>query len=72
MKEKYLIRLDDACHDMAIDKWSQIEDLLDKYSIKPIVAVIPDNKDEKLVFDQYDNQFYNYKDTYLANTLQRV
>ena len=30
---------------MDIGKWAQMEKLLDKYSIKPIVGVIPNNKD---------------------------
>lgn len=37
----YLIRLDDACPYMNIEKWSRIEKLLDDYGIKPIVAIIP-------------------------------
>lgn len=42
---KYLIRLDDACPGSNWDKWNQVFALLDKYSIKPIVAVIPNNAD---------------------------
>ena len=42
---KYLIRLDDACPTANWDKWDMVFSLLDKYSIKPIIAVIPDNAD---------------------------
>lgn len=42
---KYIIRLDDACPTMNKEKWDRIEILLEKYNIKPIVGVIPDNKD---------------------------
>ena len=42
---KYVIRLDDACPNMNLEKWDKIESLLDKYSIKPIVGIIPDNED---------------------------
>lgn len=45
MMVKYLIRLDDACPGSNWDKWNQVFALLDKYSIKPIVAVIPNNAD---------------------------
>lgn len=45
----YLIRLDDASEYMDINKWNRMEKLLDKYNIKPIVGVIPDNRDESLV-----------------------
>lgn len=44
---KYIIRLDDACPTMNEKKWNEIEKLLDKYNIKPIVGVIPDNKDKE-------------------------
>lgn len=41
---KYIIRLDDACETFSIDKWQRYFDLFDKYNVKPIIAVIPDNK----------------------------
>ncbi len=41
----YLIRLDDAAHYMDNANWIRIEKLMDKYHIKPIVAVIPDVRD---------------------------
>jgi len=46
MNAKYLVRLDDACETMNHEKWQRMEDLLDKYEIKPMVAVIPLNKDK--------------------------
>ena len=46
----YLIRLDDASEYMDLDKWSRMEELLDKYNIKPIFGIIPDNQDPKLVY----------------------
>lgn len=45
----YLLRLDDASEYMDIHKWNQMENLLDKYNIKPIVGVIPHNEDEAFV-----------------------
>ena len=45
----YLLRLDDASEYMNDKNWLRMEELLDKYSIKPIVGVIPNNKDEKLI-----------------------
>lgn len=44
----YLIRLDDASDYMDIEKWKKIEEILDSYSIKPIVGVIPNNQDKGL------------------------
>lgn len=43
----YLIRLDDACCTFNIVKWQRYFDLFDSYGIKPIIAVIPDNKSEE-------------------------
>lgn len=58
MSAKYLIRMDDACPTMSIKKWNAFETILDKYYIKPIVAVIPDNKDRNLHFDHPDATFW--------------
>ena len=44
---KYLIRLDDACHQSNWDNWDKIQQLFSKYKIKPIVGVIPSNRDHK-------------------------
>lgn len=45
----YILRLDDASDYMDTEKWTRIEELLDKYNIKPIVGIIPDNKDKSLI-----------------------
>lgn len=45
----YLIRLDDASEYMDIQKWTRMEDILDRYNIKPIVGIIPNNEDKELV-----------------------
>ena len=46
---QYIMRLDDASEYMDVEKWQRMEDLLDKYHIKPIVGVIPDNQDPDMV-----------------------
>ncbi|MBV1817957.1 DUF2334 domain-containing protein [Clostridium cochlearium] len=45
----YLIRLDDASEYMDIEKWNEIENMLEKYNMKPIVGIIPNNQDKDLV-----------------------
>lgn len=57
--KKYLLRLDDACERMDIDKWNKIESLLDKHSIKPLVGIIPHCEDSAM--DQYpvDDYFWD-------------
>lgn len=58
MQNKYLIRLDDACPTMDYSKWNRIFDLLDKYSIYPMVGIIPHNEDPKQMIDEYDPMFW--------------
>ena len=45
---KYIMRLDDASDYMDVEKWNRMKLLLDKYEVKPIFGIIPDNKDESL------------------------
>ncbi len=47
--KRYILRLDDASEFMDLEKWEKMEVLLDKYSIKPIFGIIPDNKDISLI-----------------------
>lgn len=46
---QYILRLDDASEYMDLQKWTRMEKLLDKYEIKPIFGIIPQNRDESLV-----------------------
>lgn len=55
----YLLRLDDACPTMDVQKWSRIESILDKYGIKPMVGIIPNNKDSKQILSNPDPEFWN-------------
>lgn len=43
------MRLDDASEYMDITKWKHMEELLDKYGIKPIFGIIPANDDPGLL-----------------------
>ena len=58
MFANYIIRMDDASPTMSLKKWNRLEKLLDKYQIKPIVAVIPNNKDPQLLQNYPNNQFW--------------
>lgn len=55
---QYLVRFDDLTPGMNWSVWNHIEDILRKYSIKPILAVVPDNKDEKLIVDDINPHFW--------------
>lgn len=57
-QKKYIVRLDDACPRMNRKNWERIEIILDRYNIKPIVAVIPDNQSHEFDQWEYDNQFW--------------
>ncbi|MCD6419935.1 MAG: DUF2334 domain-containing protein [Synergistetes bacterium] len=55
---KYILRLDDACPTMDKRRWMKVEELCDKYNIRPVVAVIPNNKDPKQEKDEFDSSFW--------------
>ena len=57
--KRVFIRLDDACPKRDIAKWNQIESLLDKYAIRPLVGVIPDCKDPDMDEYPYDDLFWS-------------
>ena len=57
--QKYIVRLDDASPTMDSIKWNRVFKILDSYGIKPIVAVIPNNQDKKLIIDNYNNSFWD-------------
>lgn len=57
-KTTYLIRLDDACPYMDRVKWQRMEDVLDKYDVKPLVGIIPANADPKTMINPEDGGFW--------------
>lgn len=57
--KQYLIRLDDACPYMDTKKWQRMEDILDRYRVKPLVGVIPHNEDPKQQIDPEDDTFWD-------------
>jgi predicted deacetylase len=50
-KRRYLIRFDDICPTMNWAAWGAIEVELVSHSVRPLLAVVPDNRDPKLVVD---------------------
>ena len=56
--KKIFIRLDDACPKRDITKWDRMEFLLDKYSIKPLVGIIPDCRDQNMNCYEEDKSFW--------------
>ena len=60
MKHQYLLRFDDACPTMKRDNWHRIELMMDDYSIRPMVGVIPHNEDPQLLYNDNDDDFWNH------------
>jgi predicted deacetylase len=59
MSSKYLIRFDDLCPTMNWDMWSRIESVLLEHNIAPLLAVVPDNQDTKLVAGPARDDFWD-------------
>lgn len=59
MKNKYLIRLDDACPTMDGAKWQRMFNLLDSYGVRPMVGIIPHNEDPQQEIDTSDVDFWH-------------
>lgn len=55
---QYLLRLDDLCPTMDRMRWSWFADLIARYELKPILAVVPENRDPELMRDRPDPEFW--------------
>lgn len=57
---KIAIRMDDITPDMDWKKFEEFKGLLDEYGIKPLIGVVPDNRDENLSRDERRTDFWQY------------
>jgi predicted deacetylase len=55
----YLPRFDDICPRMRWSNWEAIEQILSEYDIKPILTVVPDNRDADLALEHANPNFWN-------------
>jgi len=55
----YIIRLDDACPTMRTETWGALEHLFDELNIRPVVGVIPDNRDPAMMLSPEDPHFWS-------------
>ncbi len=53
---KIAVRLDDIAPDMDWERFLNFKELLDRYQVKPLIGVIPDNRDENLKKDEKENE----------------
>jgi predicted deacetylase len=56
---QYLLRLDDLCPTQPPARWERFRKLIEEFSIRPILAVIPDNRDPQLNGSAYDPRFWD-------------
>ncbi len=60
MRARYLLRFDDICPTMNWTTWNRLEPVLVQYRLKPILAVVPDNRDPKLQIDPPREEFWQW------------
>ena len=54
------IRMDDITPDMDWTKFLRFKAILDKHGVKPLIGVVPENKDKKLQIDKAHEDFWEY------------
>lgn len=55
---QYLLRVDDLCPTMHEGGWQRLCELIDAFAIRPILAVVPDNRDPELAVSPPNSAFW--------------
>lgn len=55
---QFLLRFDDLCPTVSRTRWQRFLPLIDEFGIRPILAVIPDNRDRHLESSPEDPEFW--------------
>lgn len=55
---QYLLRLDDLCPTHSRERWQQFADLIAEFRLRPVLAVVPENRDPQLEIDLPDPGFW--------------
>jgi predicted deacetylase len=55
---QYLLRFDDLCPTRSRANWAPFQKLIEEFALKPILAIVPDNRDPSLIFDSSDPDFW--------------
>ncbi len=55
---RFLLRTDDLCPTMSRGGWARFEALIEEFSLRPILAVVPDNHDPELEKDTPNPGFW--------------
>jgi predicted deacetylase len=56
---QYLLRIDDLCPTVSADRWPLIQALIEDFRLRPILAVVPDNRDPDLQISPPDLEFWD-------------
>ena len=56
---QYLLRFDDLCPTMSMDRWHSLGRLIEEFELRPILAIVPDNRDEQLSCAASDPAFWS-------------
>lgn len=57
---KIAVRMDDITPDMDWERFLSFKEILDTYGIKPLIGVVPDNRDENLHRTKEADDFWEY------------
>jgi len=55
---QYLLRVDDLCPTMHAERWLRLCQIIDAFGVRPILAVVPDNRDPELAVSPADPAFW--------------
>jgi hypothetical protein len=55
---QYLLRFDDLCPTVSHPRWQRFLPLIEEFSLRPILAVVPDNQDRELILSPPDPEFW--------------
>lgn len=56
---QYLLRFDDLCPTMSRERWDRFLAIVRSHSLRPLLAVVPDNQDPDLKIDDPDPRFWD-------------
>jgi predicted deacetylase len=55
---QYLLRIDDLCPTVSAERWRQFQSLIEEFRLRPILAVVPANRDPELEVSPPDPAFW--------------
>ena len=58
-KANYLLRFDDLCPTMSKERFDRFMLIVERHEIRPVLAVVPDNRDPELIIDSPDPNFWS-------------